>query len=149
MNLATADAAGRPSSRMVLLKGLDERGFLFYSNYDSRKGRELAENPQAALNFYWDALERQVRIEGRVSKLSREASKTYFESRPHGSQLGALASPQSEPIENREVLQEKLEALAEKYPEEVPLPEHWGGYALQPDRIEFWQGPDPTGFTTV
>ena len=140
MTLATASAAGRPSSRLVLLKGLDERGFIFYSNYASRKGRELAENPQAALSFYWDALERQVRVEGRVSKVSREASKAYFDSRPYGSRLGALASPQSEVVESREVLQEKLEALEEKYPEEVPLPEDWGGYALEPDRIEFWQG---------
>ena len=140
MTLATASAAGQPSSRLVLLKGLDERGFIFYSNYASRKGRELAENPQAALSFYWDALERQVRVEGRVSKVSRETSKAYFESRPYGSRLGALASPQSEVVESREVLQEKLEALEEKYPEDVPLPEDWGGYALEPDRIEFWQG---------
>ena len=140
MTLATASAAGQPSSRLVLLKGLDERGFIFYSNYASRKGRELAENPQAALSFYWDVLERQVRVEGRVSKVSREASKAYFDSRPYGSRLGALASPQSEVVESREVLQEKLEALEEKYPEDVPLPEDWGGYALEPDRIEFWQG---------
>lgn len=140
MTLATADAAGQPSSRLVLLKGLDERGFIFYSNYASRKGRELAANPQAALSFYWDALERQVRIEGRVHKVSREASRTYFESRPYGSRLGALASPQSEVIEGREVLQERLEALEETYPEAVPLPEDWGGYALEPVRIEFWQG---------
>ena len=140
MTLATASAAGQPSSRLVLLKGLDERGFIFYSNYASRKGRELAENPQAALSFYWDALERQVRVEGRVSKVSREASKAYFDSRPYGSRLGALASPQSQVVENREVLQDKIDTLAEKYPEDVPLPEDWGGYALEPDRIEFWQG---------
>lgn len=140
MTLATADAMGRPSSRMVLLKGLDERGFIFYSNYASRKGRELSQNPQAALNFYWDVLERQVRVEGRVSKLSREASRAYFETRPYGSRLGALASPQSTVIASREALQQKLDALEEKYPEEVPLPEDWGGYVLEPLKVEFWQG---------
>ena len=140
MTLATADAAGQPSSRVVLLKGLDERGFIFYSNYASRKGRELAENPQAALSFYWDVLERQVRVEGRVSKVSREASRAYFDSRPYGSRLGALASPQSEVIASREVLQDKLETFEEKYPEDVPLPEDWGGYALEASRVEFWQG---------
>ncbi len=140
MTLATADLSGRPSSRLVLLKGLDECGFVFYSNYSSRKGRELAVNPQAALSFYWGVLERQVRVEGRVSKVSREVSRTYFDSRPYGSRLGALASPQSEVVARREVLQEKLVALKEQYPDEVPLPEHWGGYALEPDRIEFWQG---------
>ena len=140
MTLATADARGRPSSRTVLLKEVGEHGFVFYSNYQSRKGKELAENPHAALNFYWDVLERQVRVEGRVSKLSREASESYFHNRPRGSQLGALASNQSEVIESREVLEKRIEALDEKYPDEVPLPDDWGGYALEPESVEFWQG---------
>ena len=140
MTLATADADGRPSTRTVLLKDVGENGFVFYSNYESRKGRELAENPHAALNFYWDVLERQVRVEGQVSKLSRKASEHYFHSRPRGSQLGALASNQSEVIENRKVLEERVQTLDEKYPNEVPLPDDWGGYALTPEVIEFWQG---------
>ena len=111
VTLATADAQARPSARMVLLKGVRADGFVFYSNYASRKAQNLAENPQAAMTFYWDALERQVRIEGEVSKLPREASLEYFKSRPHGSQIGALASPQSQVIAGREVLQEKVETL--------------------------------------
>ena len=140
MTLATADAAGRPSTRTVLLKDVGKNGFVFYSNYESRKGKELAANPHAALNFYWDVLERQVRIEGQVSKLSREASESYFHSRPRGSQLGALASNQSEVIENREVLEERVQTLDKKYPDEIPLPDDWGGYALTPEVVEFWQG---------
>ena len=140
MTLATADANGRPSARTVLLKDVGENGFVFYSNYKSRKGRDLAENPHAALTFYWDALERQVRVEGRVGKLSREASEAYFHSRPRGSQLGALASNQSEVIESREVLEQHIQTLDETYPDEIPLPNDWGGYALTPEVIEFWQG---------
>lgn len=142
MNLATADALGRPSARMVLLKGVGADGFVFYSNYASRKGRELAVNPYAALTFYWDALERQVRVEGRVSRLSREASERYFHSRPRGSQLAAAASAQSEPLESREVLEARLRELEQRYPEgaPIPLPEAWGGYRLAPEALEFWQG---------
>ena len=141
MSLATVDADGQPSVRMVLLKGLDQGGFIFYSNYESRKGKALAAHPKAALGFYWDVLERQVRIEGVVSKLSREASESYFKSRPYGSQLGALASRQSEVLESRTVLEKKLADLKKRYQEnEVPLPRDWGGYLVYPDRIEFWQG---------
>ncbi len=142
MNLATADAAGRPSARMVLLKGVSEDGFVFYSNYESRKGRELRENPYAALTFYWDALERQVRVEGEVSRLTREASAYYFHNRPRGSQLAALASRQSEVLENREALEQRISDLAARYPEGalVLLPEDWGGYLLKPEAAEFWQG---------
>lgn len=142
MNLATADARGRPSARTVLLKGVGTDGFVFYSNYESRKGRELAVNPYAALTFYWDALERQVRVEGRVSRLSREASERYFHSRPRGSQLAAAASAQSAPLESRQALEARLRELAQRYPEgaPVPLPEHWGGYRLAPEALEFWQG---------
>lgn len=139
--LATADAQGQPSARLVLLKGVRDDGFVFYSNYQSRKAQDLAANPQAALTFYWDALERQVRIEGNIEKVARETSLEYFKSRPHGSQIGALASPQSQVIAGRDVLQEKVATLKERYDEgEVPLPEHWGGYLLKPEKIEFWQG---------
>lgn len=142
MNLATADARGRPSARMVLLKGVGAEGFVFYSNYQSRKGRELRENPYAALTFYWDALERQVRVEGEVSRLSREASAHYFQARPRGSQLAAAASRQSEVLPEKAVLEARIEELAAQYPEGslVPLPEHWGGYRLEPHGLEFWQG---------
>lgn len=148
MTLATADAAGRPAARMVLLKELDARGFVFFTNYDSRKGRELAANPRAALLFWWAALERQVRIEGAVERTSREASEAYFRSRPRGSRLGALASPQSRPLASREELEARVAELAASYPEgdgdgrEIPRPEHWGGYRLVPDALEFWQGRD-------
>jgi pyridoxamine 5'-phosphate oxidase len=141
MTLATADKDGRPSARMVLLKGVDERGFTFFTNYQSRKAQDLLENPQAALVFYWDSLERQVRVEGKVKKVSKEESETYFKSRPHGSQLGAWASAQSTVIKNREVVEEKIKELSEIYSEgAVPLPEFWGGYVLEPEVIEFWQG---------
>lgn len=141
MTLATASADGKPSARMVLLKGADERGFSFYTNYDSRKGKELSANPYAALVLYWDALERQVRIEGKVEKLSREASEAYFKSRPYGSQIGALASFQSSVLASREPLEKRTQALKERYAEgDVPLPEFWGGYLLKPSAIEFWQG---------
>lgn len=140
MTLATV-LDGRPSARMVLLKGVNEQGFRFYTNYESRKGHELTQNPYAALVLYWDALERQVRVEGRVSKLPREVSEAYFKSRPYGSQIGALASNQSEVLDKRETLEKRMERLKETYAEgEVPLPETWGGYVLAPDALEFWQG---------
>lgn len=141
MTLATADANGRPSARVVLLKGLDARGFCFYTNYASRKGRELAENPWAALVFWWGPLERQVRVEGQVEKLSAAESDAYFRSRPRGAQLGAWASPQSQVIAGRRVLEEQLQALEAQYAGQEPSrPSHWGGYRLVPTAIEFWQG---------
>jgi pyridoxamine 5'-phosphate oxidase len=141
MTLATADQAGKPSARTVLLKGVDEGGFVFYTNFESRKARDLAANPQAALLFFWDRLERQVRIEGKISKVSREQSEAYFKSRPYGSQLGAWVSKQSEVIASRKVLEEKMRELEDKFSERnVPLPEFWGGYVLAPETIEFWQG---------
>jgi len=138
--LATADKNGIPSVRIVLLKGLDERGFIFFTNYDSRKGYELAENPNAALNFFWPELERQVGIAGAVEKISRAESEKYFHSRPRGSQLAAWASDQSAAVKDREVLEAKWRELEKKFPGEVPTPPNWGGFALQPKRIEFWQG---------
>jgi pyridoxamine 5'-phosphate oxidase len=139
--LATADKSGRPSARIVLLKGLDERGFIFFTNYDSRKARDLAENPHAAMVFYWADLERQVCIAGVVSKISRAESEAYFKTRPKGSRLAAWASHQSDVIENRGVLERRWRELQAKYPgEEVPTPPNWGGYVLAPSRIEFWQG---------
>jgi pyridoxamine 5'-phosphate oxidase len=141
MTLATADKAGRPSARTVLLKHVDERGFVFYTNYESRKANDIATNPHAALLFFWDRLERQVRIEGTVSKVSREQSEAYFKSRPYGSQLGAWVSQQSAVIESRETLEAKMRELESQYSEgNVPLPAFWGGYVLAPERIEFWQG---------
>jgi pyridoxamine 5'-phosphate oxidase len=140
MTLATVDQAGRPSTRAVLLKGVDERGFIFFTNYDSRKGRELAENPNAALTFYWSDLERQVCVAGTVDKLSHDESEAYFKSRPRGSRLAAWASPQSSVIPDRAVLEKRWNAMAAKCPGEVPLPANWGGYVLKPERIEFWQG---------
>lgn len=141
MTLATADLTGKPTARILLLKGFDEDGFVFFTNYASKKGEQLAENPQAAMVFFWPELQRQVRIEGIVSKVSAEESTAYFHSRPAGSQIGAMASPQSTVIPNREVLQERVEELKAAYAEkEIPRPEHWGGYLLKPDHIEFWQG---------
>jgi len=142
MTLATASAKGIPSARVVLLKGVDKTGFQFYTNYNSRKGQQLAKNPHAAVVFLWHGLQRQVRIEGKVEKLTEEASTAYFQSRPKGSQIGAWASPQSEIIDGRETLENRVEALNEKYEsaEVLPKPPHWGGYCLKPHRIEFWQG---------
>lgn len=140
MTLATADREGRPSARVVLLKGLDERGLVFYTNYDSRKGRELAENPRACLVFYWAMLDRQVRIEGTVERTSREESEAYFISRPLGSRLGAWASPQSRTIAGRDELERRLREVEERFGEEVPLPASWGGYRVRPETVEFWQG---------
>lgn len=142
MTLATADRAGRPSARIVLLKGFDQQGFVFYTNYESRKGGDMGENDQVALLFAWLELERQIRIEGRVEKLSREASQAYFQSRPKESQIGAWASPQSRVIENRDVLERRVIALQSEYgqAEVLPLPPFWGGYRVRPEAIEFWQG---------
>ncbi len=141
MTLATATKDGMPSARVVLLRGHDERGFVFYTDYESQKGKELAENPNAALVFYWRELDRQVRITGQVSKVSRENSSNYFQSRPVGSRLAALASKQSEVIPDRKGLEERFKQLAEQYQEEeIPLPSNWGGYRLSPSMIEFWSG---------
>lgn len=141
MTLATCDKAGRPSARIVLLRGCDERGFVFYSNYDSRKGQELADNPNVSLVFFWPQLERQIRIEGPATKVSAAESDAYFDSRPIDSRRGAHASNQSEVIASREVLEQRLAELEEQWPEgHVPRPEHWGGYRVAPTAIEFWQG---------
>jgi pyridoxamine 5'-phosphate oxidase len=141
MTLATATPDGKPSARIVLLKGFDERGFAFFTNYDSEKGRQLETNPHAALAFYWVKLERQVRISGPVEKTSREDSAAYFHSRPPGSRLGAWASKQSEVIDSRQILDARLEQMVERFEGgEIPLPPHWGGYRVKPDQIEFWQG---------
>lgn len=141
MVLTTATRDGRPSARTVLLKALDGRGFVFYSNYESRKGRELDANPRATLVFPWLALERQVIVEGAVTKVAREESEAYFHSRPRGSQLGAWVSAQSAIIPDRRVLEDSLKALETKYAgREVPLPPQWGGWRLVPEAVEFWQG---------
>jgi len=141
MTLATASREGRPSARVVLLKGYDERGFVFYTNYEGRKASELEANPLCAILFYWGELERQVRIEGRASRLSAEKSDAYFLSRPRGSRLGAWASEQSRSVENRSVLEERVKALEAEYEgREIPRPLFWGGYRVEPEVIEFWQG---------
>jgi pyridoxamine 5'-phosphate oxidase len=140
MTLGTVDAQGRPSSRVVLLRGLGLEGLLFFSNYHSHKGRDLEGNPFACLNFFWGPLERQVRIEGRTEKLSAAESDAYFASRPRESQIASAASPQSQVIGSRAVLEEKMQALEAEFPDVIPRPEHWGGYRLIPDLYEFWQG---------
>jgi pyridoxamine 5'-phosphate oxidase len=141
MTLATATPGGRPSARIVLIKGFDERGFIFYTNYEGRKAREIEANPHCALLFYWGELERQVRIEGRVSRISERESDAYFASRPRGSQLGAWASEQSRSIENRNALEPRLRELEREYEgREIPRPPFWGGYRVEPEVIEFWQG---------
>ena len=141
MTLATATPDGKPSARIVLLKGFDARGFVFYTNYEGRKGRELAENPRAALVFYWGELERQVRVEGRVWRVLEEESDAYYASRPRGSRLGAWASAQSRSVERRELVEERLRELEREYTgREVPRPPFWGGYRVEPEEIEFWQG---------
>ena len=142
MTLATADENGQPSARIVLLKSYDHRGFVFYTNYHSRKGRELDENSRVSLLFYWPAVARQVRIEGKVEKVSQEESDQYFASRPLGSRIGAWASEQSRPVENRELLEKRFEEFSEKFGDNVPRPPHWGGYRVKPATIEFWQGRD-------
>ncbi len=141
MTIATTTPDGKPSARMVLLKDFDERGFVFFTNYNSRKGQELAQNPQAALVFWWAELERQVRILGSVEKVSESESDYYFESRPAKSRLGAWASNQSETIASREFLEQRMQELQSKYEnQEIPRPPHWGGFRVIPTEIEFWQG---------
>lgn len=141
MTLATATEDGVPSARIVLLKGVDEVGFTFFTNYGSRKARELDENPNAALVFHWPSLERQVRVEGRVTKVSHEESFEYFRTRPRGSRIGAWASRQSEALEDRTTLEERVREADRRFAgEEVPLPPFWGGYRLEPDAVELWQG---------
>src|SRR5512139_842745 len=140
MTLATATRAGRPSARTVLLKSFDASGFVFFTHYRSRKGREIEENPQAMLLFRWGELERQVGIEGRVAKVSAAESDGYFATRPLGSRLSAIISPQSEPVVSREVLETALEEASKRWRNEPPRPPHWGGYRLVPERFEFWQG---------
>ena len=141
MTVATATRDGRPSARVVLLKGFEERGFVFYTNYEGRKGRELEENPRAALLFYWGELERQVRVEGAVSRVSEEEADAYYASRPRGSRLGAWASEQSRVVGGREVLEGRIGDLEAEYEgREVPRPPFWGGYRVGPEVVEFWQG---------
>jgi pyridoxamine 5'-phosphate oxidase len=142
MTLATATPDGKPTARIVLLKGISERGFVFYTNYESQKGQQLIANPYAALVFLWDKLERQVRIEGKVEQLQLEESEAYFHSRPRASQLGAWVSDQSRVIGDRDILEQKLTDLKAQYTEDttIPLPPHWGGFRVIPNRIEFWQG---------
>jgi len=141
MTLATASSDGLPSARIVLLKGISPAGFQFFTNYDSFKGKQLMENPRACLVFFWKELQRQVRITGLVEKLSREKSDDYFNSRPEGSRIGALASPQSEVIESSEWLHQRAKKLSAKYAgHSIPRPAHWGGYLVRPVTIEFWQG---------
>lgn len=141
MTLATADKNGKPNARIVLLKGFNDDGFSFYTNYLSTKGKELKRNPQACLVFFWGELERQVRIEGKVEKLDKETSEAYFNSRPRASQIGAIASPQSQVIANRAILETKMATLTEDYQDKtIAKPAHWGGYIVKPTSIEFWQG---------
>ncbi|MBO6620480.1 MAG: pyridoxamine 5'-phosphate oxidase [Balneola sp.] len=141
MTLSTVDSEQKPHSRIVLLKGIEKNGFIFYTNYKSDKGRDIESNPNVSICFLWKELERQVRIEGIAKKISSEASEEYFVSRPVKSQIGALASEQSSVIENRAILEEKFEALTKLYSTgHVPMPDHWGGYVVEPTSIEFWQG---------
>lgn len=142
MTLATADSEGRPRARTVLLKGFDAAGFVFFTNYNSKKGQDLHQNPQACLLFSWLELERQVRIFGPVHKIAPEESTAYFQSRPKSSQIGAWASPQSQAIDDRTILEQNVERLAAAYADQdcLPRPEYWGGYCVSPIEIEFWQG---------
>ncbi|HUS12170.1 MAG TPA: pyridoxamine 5'-phosphate oxidase [Pyrinomonadaceae bacterium] len=141
MTLATATGDGKPSARLVLLKQADARGFVFFTNYNSAKARDLDSNPEAALVFYWPQFERQVRVEGTVERTSEAESDAYFKTRPRASQIGALASPQSEVVAFREVLEQRFRELENLYEgRDVDRPEHWGGYRLRPERIEFWKG---------
>jgi len=141
-NLTTIDSDGKPHSRMVLLKGLTDKGFEFFTNYNSHKAQQIQANPWVSMTFVWPELERQVRVEGRASKISKERSQEYFFSRPHQSQLGAWASNQSEILSSRTLLEDRLEDLNNEYPEgtKVPFPTHWGGFEIEPNMIEFWQG---------
>ncbi|MDK4679640.1 pyridoxamine 5'-phosphate oxidase [Kingella negevensis] len=140
MNVATVDKDGRPSNRILLLKEVNQQGFVFFSNYHSRKGRALAANPFASLTFFWAELERQVRVEGRVEKLLEHLSDEYFDSRPYTSRVGAWASEQSQVIANKQVIVARAAMFGARHPLHVPRPEHWGGYLVIPDRVEFWQG---------
>ena len=142
MTLATATKSGMPSARIVLLKGYDANGFIFFTNYESQKGKELAENPQVALVFFWKELERQVRIDGIIEKVTATESDAYFQSRPAGSRIGAWASPQSKVISGRDVIENNYRVFEEKFPDQeaIPRPPHWGGYIVKPHTIEFWQG---------
>jgi pyridoxamine 5'-phosphate oxidase len=142
MTLSTSTPDGKPSGRIVLLKEMGEFGFVFYTNYTSRKGHEIETNPFVALTFYWAELERQVRVEGSVTKVSREKSEAYFRGRPKGSRLGALVSRQSEELPSREPLESRLQELENQYAhtDDIPVPEYWGGYCVAPESIEFWQG---------
>lgn len=141
MTLATATAAGVPTARIVLLKGFDKNGFVFFTNYNSQKGQDIAENPLASLVFFWKELERQVRIDGTIEKISAEESEEYFQSRPAGSRIGAWASPQSTVITDRKVIEDNVQKLEEKFKNgPIPRPAHWGGYIVKPTAIEFWQG---------
>jgi pyridoxamine 5'-phosphate oxidase len=140
MSVSTVGPNGRPSSRILLIKDIDDRGFTWFTNYDSRKGNELSQNPYACLLFYWIELERQVRIEGRVEPISAAESDAYFHSRPLKSRIGALASAQSRPVSNRETLEAQVAQIEKQYGEHPPRPAHWGGYRLVPDYMEFWQG---------
>ena len=140
MTLATADLSGKPSARMVLLKGYDDRGFVFFTNYESRKGREITANPRVALVLYWKELERQVRIEGTVAKVSTAESDEYFASRPPESRAGAIASPQSRVISDRKSLEERMKELLTMDEKDLVRPEHWGGFRVMPETVEFWQG---------
>jgi len=141
MTLSTVSAAGQPSSRIVLLKGFDERGFIFYTNYSGRKSVDIEQNPRVSLCFYWPALDRQVRIDGKAEKVSRKKSAEYFALRPRESQIGAWASDQSSPAKNRQELEKKFDNMAKQFDNElVPLPNDWGGYVVKPQKMEFWQG---------
>lgn len=140
MSVSTVNANGRPSSRILLIKDIDARGFTFFTNYASRKGNELEQNQYAALLFYWIELERQVRIEGRVERISAAESDAYFQSRPLKSRLGAIASSQSQPIDSREAMEQRFAQIEQEYGDQPVRPAHWGGYRLVPDYIEFWQG---------
>ncbi|MBP2704915.1 pyridoxamine 5'-phosphate oxidase [Microbispora sp. RL4-1S] len=140
MIVATSSSGGRPSARTVLLKGFDERGFVFYTNYESRKGRDLAENPRACLLFPWHPIRRQVRVEGRVVRVAREDTEAYFRSRPYGSRIGAWASRQSAVVASREELDARYEELARRWPDDPPVPDFWGGFRVMPSEVEFWQG---------
>ncbi|WKZ58056.1 MAG: pyridoxamine 5'-phosphate oxidase [Cyclobacteriaceae bacterium] len=142
MHLATVNAQGRPSGRMVLLKGIEDSKFVFFTNYQSSKGKDLDENPVCALTFFWPELERQVRIEGIVTRIDAERSDAYFQSRPRGSQIGAWSSPQSTPIKNRQILEQRMQEIEKRFEHQDPLPRphQWGGYEVEPVLIEFWQG---------
>lgn len=141
MTLSTASPDGRPAARIVLIKEVNDKGFVFFTNYESSKGHEIEANPFGALTFFWQPLERQVRIEGRIEKVAPAVSDAYFESRPRSSQVGAWASPQSQEIQSREMLETNEKKYAEKFTgQDIPRPDHWGGYILHPDYVEFWQG---------